>query len=1227
MAEWPAPALTLPRGAVHAYDRRVTSKPPEFHSALQVTPQLIASLSDEQLTSLFRDLLTAECHLCGADPSLVVVNAEIKAPDDGCDAFSPPPRTHSSWLGHGETCWQLKAGVAGQPAKLAREAIKGIPAKTLRSGGSFVVVAAGAKDGPAGESQRLGVLVSEATKAGVPSQHIRVIGSEKLSNWCNQHPAIAMRLRGASLALMTLHQWKGQKVHQTPWQASPEIASMVAQRRHDLGISGQLTHLHIYGPPGVGKTRLALEMCRDAAWKDFVIYVPDASATPIHELLGSAVAQPSSRLVVVADEVDSSTLVTLCEAVALGDGRVRLITVGHGDTTDSRRIPALRVEPLPDEAIEKVITSEHIGLPREQIRFVIQFANGYVRLALMAAFALSTGRAFNVRELLDFGDIRHFLDRMLGAGDRSGLYVAALLTRVGWRGSKENEGITVAKQLGLSWANVKVDVQSFHRKFGIAPSGGEYCYISPRPLALYLAAEACTVFGSQLRELGDMLPTELARDAYYRRLSQVASNPQVQDFGREELNRFLELRDFLCDADARRWCALSAADPILAASNLARALRRSSVEERRALKGRARREIIWTLTRVAWRSSTFNDATSSLALLAEAENETWTNNATGEFVGKFQIVLGGTSVPYPARLSVIDELVQSGREAMLRLAVKALARAKIDFFSRGEPGDGDDSVREIEWHPSSEEEGIHCVLSAIARLQAMIGKHGDTVDMDIANVTVDMLGLLRAGPYRSAVAELMNAVGKRFASSRTAIRRRLLQMLHVESDLRHDLDESDLDAIRAICDEYADTSLEGRLREALSHPHTSRRPGPELTQLAAELAREPSLVSDNWDWLTSGEAGDAWRLGEVVAQIDEGSLAGLLLELVRRGRDFRFVCGYIGTIRTRLGDAWYENWCEQLLSSTPPALGVFVEILWRCGATEILAMQLVGLLEAGTAPTGIAMLGHGRWGDELTHTTMERVLRSLAKSGHLEAVASRLADRIGRDGKEPWLSLTMEFVTRHDLIRSHGMMAYYWKELAQHAIAQDPAAVAGAILNAHVSDSNDSNWFLDLSDAKGVLLECSTRDPAGVWRSLMKLLDSETRPARLTLSFPSELLDNLSAESILAWIAADPQDRAPAVARLTRAEFSPDTTLAAQILGAHGDIDGVARAFHLAIHSGLWWGKSSVHWSSVASRVEQVARSTQLPKLRAWATDAAQRLRATAAEDRRREEEEELDRG
>lgn len=184
-----------------------------FRDALQVSPERIAAMGDDDLNVLMTELLQAQAYKCRSSLNEVRVNTEGKAKDDGCDGWTAKPDIDDDWLGNGDTCWQFKAGTAGTPSRLKGEATKPIPKKTLNAGGRFVVVASGSTNGRKGEDDRLKTLVDEATASGVPTTDIAIIGSERLAIWCNQHPVVAARWAGRPNGLWTLSDWAGAEVH------------------------------------------------------------------------------------------------------------------------------------------------------------------------------------------------------------------------------------------------------------------------------------------------------------------------------------------------------------------------------------------------------------------------------------------------------------------------------------------------------------------------------------------------------------------------------------------------------------------------------------------------------------------------------------------------------------------------------------------------------------------------------------------------------------------------------------------------------------------------------------------------------------------------------------------------------------------------------------------------------------------------------------------------------
>jgi hypothetical protein len=932
-----------------------------FRHALQVAPGRIARMSDDELNVLMDMLLKAQAHKCDSALSEIRINTQGNAPDDGCDGWSDKPTSRDGWLGSEDTCWQFKAGAKGKPAHLAGEVTKRIPQETLACGGRFVVVASGSTNGKKGERARLAKLIAEAEEAKIPTEKIEVIGSERLATWCNQHPAIAAHWTGRPEGLWTLDDWSNSPEHQVPWQQPKGKEFGFESRRADLDFAaGTVYHLHIHGHPGVGKTRFALELCRGASWQGTVIYIRQATDVRLMELIDSAVADAGVQLVVVADEVQAHQLRPLRESVGRGNGRIRLITIGHCSTPDSSSIPAIQIKPLEREVMSDVIRGWYPSMPPEHVGFVAGFAGGYVRLGRLAADAVVLNPSMNVRGLLSRDDIHGFLDSILGAGDRPALYVVAVLATAGWTEDKQHEGEAVARHLCLDWNEVRASVEDFHRRLGIAPRGGRYRYISPTPLGIHVAAEAWEAYPDLLASLADVLPSEDAKDAYYERLKSIASNPQAREFAREQLAFFFRIDDFVDDRAVRRWAALSSADPTQAAGNVLRALSSANLEDRKRIADQARRQLVWALVRLAWNQSSFHDAVMALALLAEAENETWANNASTEFVVRFQIYLGGTAVPYMHRLEVLDELLATKRPSRVGLVVNALAQAVKPDAVRVASNPVSDELPEQEWQPRTQKERFDCVETAMNRL-ANIAKQGiAAIEDDLVAVARDMAPKLREQPVRVLVADFLNAVREAYPGAREPLRRAIGEIIEYERHYWKTLSAEELDTLEQLHHRFEDTSLGSRLQQYLAQAPLDQEQQIDLKPLAEELMSDPNTLAQHWPWLTSGDAADGWRFGQALAAVDpNGQLGDKLPLLPGSGSDLRVISGYICAQRQALGDDWYETWLRFQSSRDPKPLDLLFDVAWRCRPTNPTAALLLAQTMQNVEVSPAIVVGSG----------------------------------------------------------------------------------------------------------------------------------------------------------------------------------------------------------------------------------------------------------------------------
>jgi hypothetical protein len=1203
-------------------------RPSPFRDALQVSPERIANLGDAELSELMFELLRAQAHRSGSPLSEIRVNTEDKAKDDGCDGWTAKPATKDDWLGEADTCWQLKAGTSGAPARLKGEVCKPLPKKTLEAGGRFSVVASGSTNGKKGEGDRLKTLTDEASAAGIPIEAINVIGSERLAVWCNQNPAVAARWAGRPDGLWTLSDWASAEVHQVPWQVTDSTNEEIARQRSALEFeTGSVLHLHIHGQPGVGKTRFALELCREAPWSASVIYLQQASDLRLLELIDGAVADPAVRLVVVADEIQPEQLRPLRDAVARANGRIRLVTVGHCPTPEPARTPALLVGPIEREVAVKVVRGWYPSMPTEHVDFVVRFADGYVRLARLAADAVARDAALDVRGLLSRDEIRGFLDGMLGTDARRALHVVAVLDSVGWADEVQVEGETIARHFGLDWNDVRSKVDEFDRRFGIVPRGGRYRYISPTPLGIHLAVEAWTTFPDLLRTLLDVLPTEGAKHSYHERLRSIASNPQAGDYARDELANFFRLDDLVDVRAVQRWSALSAAVPSLAAANILRALENSDPEGRSKIEDRARRETVWTLVRLAWHPRAFINATKALALLAEAENESWANNATSEFLGRFQIFLGGTAMPYIDRLVVIDELVASERVSLVRLAVKALARVGERQGVRVTCEPATDQLPEKEWQPSTGQEHLDCVLAAIERLTKLAARGSAELESNIVLAAKDLAMMLLDGHVRDNVSKLFETVRAAYPEAREPLRQAIAEVIYRGRKYWKQLPEEDVAELYVLHSGFEDASLPARLRQLLGQSPWDREEQPDLQPLADELAQSPATLTDMWPWLTSGDAPEGWRFGEALADSDtEGQLLELMQNAESDGTDFRVLCGYVSTTRRRRGDDWYNELVEALSHRRPRPLRMLFEVARRCGATPQVARNVQDALQAEPVPPDIVgQLGFGRWAEELDPDLLADLLRAMVDSGNEATALMILEHRIeSLPGEhDRWLGLALELIAAPSVIRSGNITSYYWKELALRYVDERPDEIAAAIFRQQ-GDRSAGTWFAKHTEAEQVLAACVDHSPELVWQLLEPQLSSKVGGYMFSIGFPRSVVERMPPDQVIAWVDADPDDRASIVAKLVSTNFASDDTLASRIVGAYGDRDEVARAFFSEYVSGTWWGPASTHWEELATAIDEVATRTMLPKLKQWAAEAAHSLLQMAERDHQREEEDDL---
>ena len=242
----------------------------------------------------------------------------------------------------------------------------------------------------------------------------------------------------------------------------------------------------------------------------------------------------------------------------------------------------------------------------------------------------------------------------------------------------------VARVGGLNAQELNLGIQHL-ADIGAARRRGRLYVLEPRPVGLYLAerqwkAWTPTRWGEVLagdlspeyrvsaaRQLGLLNTTEVSRRVVKRicRLGGSLDNPeQVSD------SACAEMLAALVEVDAR--CVVDLLGHTL-----------SGIEDLKEIRGEARQNLVWTLRKAAFPEDTFGSAACLLLRLAVAENESYTDNATGVLAELFPLILGSTAADSRRRLRFLQGAADSTDPQQRIVVVKALTEGiKTEHFER-----------------------------------------------------------------------------------------------------------------------------------------------------------------------------------------------------------------------------------------------------------------------------------------------------------------------------------------------------------------------------------------------------------------------------------------------------------------------------------------------------------------------------------------------------------------
>lgn len=470
-------------------------------------------------------------------------------------------------------------------------------------------------------------------------------------------------------------------------------------------ISKEKAVLRIVGLSGLGKSRLAIEALKPSendSLSSFVRYTEDGNF-PNRSLLKSIEYLVSKQIkaIIVVDDCEIDLHDKLAEIVNKPSSKLSLLTLDFEGIQGKQGITNI-VELSPET--QKSVVSEMIqqsphaeAFDDSDLRRAEKFAQGYPEIARLILEAWSAGKGIG-ESLTD----DRLIDRLLfgrNEPDRDARKILRGLSIFSHFGFKldpkrpkkykedpKEQFKFIAENVCKSTEENVFEISSDFRRRGILEERGQYMRVRPRPLAIRLAAEWWEkTHPDIIKDVIDKVDSVNLTEALCRQmefLSDVSSAKEIVESLCAEDAPFGKAEILGSNTGSRIIRSFAVINSSAVMKALDHAFGSKSTDQLKVIKD-GRRNLVYTLQELAWENETFEKATWLLLCFSAAENESWANNATGQFLQLFHVYLSGTKVPAFKRISILEKGLNSNDPARRKVAIRGLGSALTsDHFSR-----------------------------------------------------------------------------------------------------------------------------------------------------------------------------------------------------------------------------------------------------------------------------------------------------------------------------------------------------------------------------------------------------------------------------------------------------------------------------------------------------------------------------------------------------------------
>ena len=1247
-------------------------------------------LSSEQAVDIFRELLWAEATTLGIGKHLINVPTAITVSDGGVDAEIRDVAAGGGQgiIRPGLTSYQIKTGdyslrkrsniqkilFTPRSIKAKRYELEPKVKACLDRDGTLIIVLFGWDD-PDRHSEFVDRFKAElkAFDPNYENAKIEICLPNQLMGYFKPFLSLALKVKGLEDTIFQTHQsWSENEDMQGSFEEGEVQFRSIASLQKALRKEDAAVHVHVMGEPGIGKTRYVLEATRAEDLSPLVMYCNADSfrdGNLISELLR---ADNHASAILVLDECDDESRVSIWNRLKRRGSRIKLVTIYSDFTSFSGDTIALEIPSLQKDQISHIIQS--YGIVNDQADRWSDLCGGSPRVAHVIGWNLKN----NPDDLLRPLDTFPLWDRYITGGDKQNseevrqrrlvLRYLALFKRFGYEQSLDVEIKAIAKlieqaDLHIPLARFQEIVETLRKRKIL--QGNYTLYITPKALHIKLWIDWWETYRVpfQFDTFSASLPGTLLEWFYemfvYAANSQAATTIVNQLLG--ENGSFKDDTRLQTELGSHFFFALAQASPEAALACLKRTVGTWS-KERLLNFTTGRREIIWTLERIAMWRSLFADAARLILALGEAENESWSNNASGVFAELFSLgqdEVAPTQTPPQERSPVLKEALKSSSIERRRLAIHACDKAlESQYFFRDVGaeyqglrkvpdlwipttyGELFDAYRQIwrllytQLYISSEEEQQLIISILLHRAQGLATYEA------LADMVIDTLSEMVQKPYidrkkiLTTIVQILHYDGQQLPQ-RIRLRWEQLRESLVGSDFSSRMKRYvGMDLLEDRFDEQGN-----QVDQVQSH----------IEELARTAIENPHLLESELSWLVTNEAQNGYRFGYELAKRDtQFSLVPTLLEAQRRAEkspSIFFLGGYLRVLFDEERSQW-EDLADLLAKDTVLRIWL-TELTWRAGLTDRGAQRLLKLAEENVINIAqLRFFSAGRSIQVLSEDIFQRWMQFLQGHSHPYALPIALdlydvyyVDVESKHRLPEQLTLTLltheAWISPVQGVKFDLMDYYHWAEVGKAFVEAYPeASIALAIWM--LEHFGAIGTILDrFSETASVLSSVMEYNPEKLWPIITKHLgpplDSQAFYIRRWLRGEDNsigvqmkgVLSHVPLPLIWHWVDEDVEQRAWYLASFVPKSLFREEgqhCLAREVLMRYGDRKDVREAFSTNYFTGSWMGPESLHYESVKRKLFDFKVEEEEENVKRWIDEYVAELNEHIQRARIREE-------